>query len=56
MSNKRLVILVPTEQDMEDEAYRTKYWPNFVFRVKDALRELECDVLVVSPGKLAERG
>ena len=55
MSDKRLVILVPTEQDMEDEAYRTKYWPNFVFLVKDALRELECDVLVVSPGaKLAE--
>lgn len=51
MSEKRLVLLVPTEHDMTDEKALTTYWPNFVCRVKDALRRdgLDCKVMVVSP-------
>jgi hypothetical protein len=37
MAQKRLVLLVPTDRDMTDEAHLERYWPNFVARVKMAL-------------------
>lgn len=48
MSEDRLVILVPTTQDMENPDYLEKYWPNFVEGVKHALRQanIKCRVVV----------
>ena len=47
---KRLVLLVPTDKDMEDPEHLAKYWPNFVCRVKDALARdgLSCEIRVVA--------
>ncbi len=51
MPKKRLVLLVPSDEDETRPDYRDRYWPNFVFRVKQALEreKLDCDVRVIEP-------
>jgi len=48
MKQERIVVLVPTDEDMENEACLTKYWPNFVEAVRGALRRegLKCRIVV----------
>lgn len=48
MNDRRVVVLVPSPRDLSDPDARTRYWPNFVFRVKAALHDLglEADVHV----------
>lgn len=45
---KRLVLLVPTDRDMERPAYMEKYWPNFVENIRWLLRDSDCEIRVVA--------
>jgi hypothetical protein len=47
MREQRVIVLVPTAQDMENETYLTKYWPNFVCHVHDVLSNANVDAKIV---------
>ena len=55
METKRLVILVPSDRDMEAADYKTKYWPNFIKRVEDALSDLGVEITTAHPDELVNR-
>ena len=59
MGQRRLVLLVPTDQDMTDPAWMSQYWPNFCYRVETALKrdKLDCEVRVaVRPNAQSKHG
>ncbi len=47
MSEERLIILVPTEDDRTRADYKVRYWPNFVVAVKEALNHAKISARVV---------
>ena len=51
MPKKRLVLIVPSDDDETRPDYRDRYWPNYVMRVRHALEQekLDCDVRVIEP-------
>lgn len=51
----RVIVLVPSEQDLHDPAYRDKYWPNFVHNVTEAIRkqDVNCRIIVGGAAKTA---
>jgi hypothetical protein len=52
---KRMVLLVPTDRDMNDPDYMARYWPNFVMNVTQALQTFDCDIRVVARADAPER-